>query len=142
MTERLCRQAESPLFGFDSLQRLPTETRDLFCRRRPAFGFIPLQRFCCALAVLGATPLRRRLTSFAPATVDGGFRSCVTGLFLGDVPLSAPDGFGLADSLNASVKEANGSTTLLGFVDPSQLYSCRTGEWSVVLIIRTPRAVQ
>jgi hypothetical protein len=30
-------------------------------------------------------------------TVDRGNRSCVTGLFLGGVPLSAPYGFGLAD---------------------------------------------
>lgn len=35
-------------------------------------GMIPLQRFD-APAVLGATPLRRPLTSWAPATVDRGF---------------------------------------------------------------------
>jgi hypothetical protein len=39
--------------------------------RQPASGLHPASAFDCALAVLGATPLRRRLTSFAPATVDG-----------------------------------------------------------------------
>jgi len=48
-------------------------------------------------------------------TVDRGFRSCVTGLILGGVPLSAPDSFGLADQSGASVNEADRSTTLLGF---------------------------
>lgn len=48
----------------------------------------PASAFDYAPAVLGATPLRRRLTSFAPATVDRS-QSCITGLFLGDVPLLA-----------------------------------------------------
>jgi hypothetical protein len=60
------------------------------------FHLIPLQRLD-APAVLGTTPLRRRLTSFAPATVERKIRSCVTGLFLGGVPLSVPSGFDLVD---------------------------------------------
>jgi hypothetical protein len=58
--------------------------------------FIPLQRFTRVPAVLGATPLRKRLTSFALATVDRN-QSCVTGLILGGVPLLVPYSFGLVD---------------------------------------------
>jgi hypothetical protein len=52
-------------------------------------------------AVLGATPLRQRLTSFALTTVDRN-RSCVTGLFLGGVPLSIPHGIGLVGPVGGS----------------------------------------
>jgi hypothetical protein len=59
----------------------------------------PAATFCDAfLRFFSATPLRKRLTSFAPATVDRN-QSCVTGLILGGVPLSAPYGFGLVDSV-------------------------------------------
>jgi len=66
-----CRRKadESPLFGFLSLQRIPTEPAIFL--KAASLQIIPLQRFF-AHAVLGATPLRRRLTSFASTTVDRG----------------------------------------------------------------------
>jgi len=107
---------KSPLFGFCSLQRIPTEpasSPEAASRR-----IIPLQRFGSVPAVFSATPLRKRLTSFTLATVDQ-FRSCVTGLFLGGVPLSAFDGFGLVDPFLSRIDNALGIS-----INPSQLYSC------------------
>jgi hypothetical protein len=90
----------------------------LACLSKAAsLGHHPASAFFIAPAVFGATPLRRRLSSFAPATVDQ-IRSCVPGLFLGDVPLSDPHGFNLASRSRASVKEADRPTTLLGFSGP------------------------
>jgi len=110
-------QTRSPLIGFGSLQRNPTEPA--FFSEAAGLRIIPLQRFADVPAVLGATPLRQRLTSFALATVDRT-RSCVTGLILGGVPLSAPYDFGLVDSpVLFSVNEGPGrSTTLMGFWKP------------------------
>ena len=95
-------QSKSPLVGFDSLQRYPTEPA--FVPKAAGLRVIPLQRFYVP-AVLGATPLCKRLTSFALATVDRN-RSCVTGLILGGVPLSIPSGVGLVDPpVSPSVNE-------------------------------------
>jgi len=106
---------ESPLFGFGSLQRTSNRARYCF-RRQPASGLSRFNVLRFVPAVFSATPLRRRLTSFAPATVDRN-QSCVTGLILGGVPLSVPDGFGLVDpSVVPSVNEGRpASTTLMGF---------------------------
>lgn len=57
---------QSPLFGFRSLQRILTWPARV-AGSRPATH--PASAFGYALAVFGATPLRGRLTSFAPATV-------------------------------------------------------------------------
>jgi hypothetical protein len=63
---------------------------------------------------LGATPLRRRLTSFTPTTVDQS-QSCVTGLILGGVPLLASDG--LVWSIDRALfSRPAESTTLLGLI--------------------------
>jgi hypothetical protein len=51
---------------------------------------------------------------FAPATVERKNRSCVTGLFLGGVPLSVPYSLDLVNP--PRFNEADRSTTLMGFV--------------------------
>jgi hypothetical protein len=106
---------ESPLFGFVSLQRLPIGARLSLCEGSQPSRPHPASAFGCAPAVFGATPLRRRLTSFAPATVDRT-RSCASGLFLGGVPLSVPYGLDLVDWPRASAEATDRPTTLMGLV--------------------------
>jgi hypothetical protein len=77
--------------------------------------------FALAFAVLGATPVRRRLTSFAPATVDRGFDHAPPASFIGGVPLSSPHGFGLAGPGFGALHAPRQPATLMGFSDPSQL---------------------
>jgi len=96
---RQTSRLSSVFFPFSVIQPSPRSFR-----RQPAFES---SRFSVGFRScgVGATPLRRWLTSFASATVDRGIRSCVTGLILGGVPLSAPYGFGLAGHSRAPVNE-------------------------------------
>jgi hypothetical protein len=94
---------ESPLFGFFSLQRIPTEPA-IFPKGgqpsdHPASAFASLLRFWRHSSSHTADVIR-------VCDRGSGHRSCVTGLFLGGVPLSAPHGFGLVNHSRASVNEA------------------------------------
>lgn len=131
-----CLSRLDPLFARTSLVRGPSElqaepsaslrfwfpsasaNRARLFPKAAGLWIIPLRR-SIVLAVLSATPLCRRLTSVAPATVDRN-RSCVTGLFLGNVPLSRSDWHrsGRFAPPNLLYNEGRGtpSTTLLGFV--------------------------
>jgi len=112
----------SALVPFSVCQSKPAR-----CRRQPAFEIIPLQRLMRSCG-FSATPVRRRLSSFAPATVERKNRSCVTGLFLGGVPLSVPCSLDLVDFIARFCGKPISRQRSWDLSDPSQLCSCMTGE--------------
>jgi hypothetical protein len=121
---------------FFSLQRYPIEPAHLF-QWRPATGSIPLQRLMRSCGFSASTPLRRRLTSFAPATV-------VRDSLLRHRPLSRwRSAIGPAWLRSgrfhriASVNEVDGDRQRSwDFLNPSQLCSCASqgSQWSSHLL--------